>query len=327
MKKNLILGLVISALFLYFSVRDINWAAVARGFGAVQYSWLWLSVIFLVLLQVLRSYRWGVLLRPLQIVDQWTLFSVSNVGFLALVVIPARFGELARPYLINKKTGIKITAALGTVFVERVLDGLTVLSFLFVALFFMSLPAWLLEAGIVFLLFTLAVLVCLLLLIFKRQMALRIFASVTRILPQRWDRRLNELIHHFIDGIEMITDVKLVAHATFLSMLIWLLDIAAIYSLFIAFGMKLSMMAAIIVMVVLVIGITIPTAPGYVGNWHLFCILGLLVFGVGKADALAYAIMLHFISVGVILILGLIYLPFNRFHLSDLSRGAASEKA
>ncbi len=326
MKKNLILGVAISTLFLYFSVRDIDWSAVAKGFSLIRYGWLMLSVVALVLLQVGRSYRWGVLLEPIQKVDQHTLFSVTNVGCLALVALPARIGELARPYLIRKKTGMRMTAALGTVFVERVLDGLTVLSFLFMALFFMSLPAWLLEAAAAFLLFTLVTLVCLLLLIFRREVSLRVFASVTRILPERWDRRLNELIHHFIDGIEMITDIKLVAYATFLSLLIWLLDIAAIYSLFLAFGMPLSIMAAIIVMVVLVIGITIPTAPGYVGNWHFFCRLGLIIFGVTGANALAYAIMLHFISVGVIVILGLIYLPSNRFHLSDLSRGAVSEK-
>lgn len=54
-------------------------------------------------MQALRSYRWGVILQPMEKIDQLTLFSVTSVGFLAIVAIPARIGELARPFLISKK--------------------------------------------------------------------------------------------------------------------------------------------------------------------------------------------------------------------------------
>jgi hypothetical protein len=71
-------------------------------------------------------------------------------------------------------------------------------------------------------------------------------------------------------------------------------------------------------MVIIILGITIPTAPGFVGNWHFFCILGLSLFGIPKTDALTYAIVLHFLSIGIIVVLGLIFLPFNKFSFSDI---------
>ncbi len=319
MKKNLILGIVISGVLLYFSVREINLDAVADGFRAMRAGYLVPVALLLVLLQVLRSYRWGVILKPIKKIDQLSLFSITSVGFLALAAIPARIGELARPYLIKKKTGMRMTAALGTVFIERIMDTLTVLILFFIVLFFVPLPSWLVNSGLVFLGITLAILICMLLLIFRREASLRVFESITTVLPEKWHRRLNELIHHFIDGIEMITDLRLILYVTFLSMVIWSLDIGAIYLLFLAFSMKLSLVAAVIVMVVLIIGITLPTAPGYIGNWHFACITGLTLFGVSKADALTYAIMLHIISLGVIVILGVIFLPFNKFSFSDLS--------
>ena len=57
---------------------------------------------------------------------------------------------------------------------------------------------------------------------------------------------------------------------TFLSIVIWLIDILAIYLLFQAFHMHLSIAAATVLMIVLIIGIAIPTAPGFIGNWHFF---------------------------------------------------------
>ncbi|MFB3926472.1 MAG: lysylphosphatidylglycerol synthase transmembrane domain-containing protein [Syntrophales bacterium] len=318
MKKNLIIGILISAVFLYLSLRGMDIGSITRGFRSVKAGYILPVVFMLILIQALRSYRWGLILSPIEKIDQASLFSVTSVGFLALLVMPARIGELARPYLIAGKSNIKMTSALGTIFIERIFDCLTVLAFFFVILFFVPLPAWLINSGLVFLSITLLILFWMLLLIFKREASLALFDRVSGILPEKWRRVMGELIHHFIDGIEMITDPRLIFHVSFLSFLIWIIDAAAIYVLFLAFGLKLSIVAAMIVMVVVVIGITLPTAPGFIGNFHFFCILGLALFGISKSDALTYAIMLHFLSIGVITILGLAFLPFNKFHFSDL---------
>ena len=316
MKKNLILGFLIGAVLLYFSLRGIDFGGVADGFRTLKYIYLVPVVVLLVLLQVLRSYRLGVILSPIEKIDQLTLFAITSVGFMALAAIPARVGELARPYLIKRKTGMKMTVALGSIFIERIFDSLTVLIVFFIVLFFVPLPSWLVKSSIIFLAITLAILIGMLVLIFKRDASL---AFIERIFPNRLQKRVSEVIHHFVDGIEVITDFKLLSSVTILSMTIWFLDAAAIYILFLAFGMNLSITAAFIVMVVLIIGITLPTAPGYIGNWHFFCIAGLSLFGIPKADALTYAIILHFVSVGIVVVLGLIFLPFNRFSFSDLT--------
>jgi uncharacterized membrane protein YbhN (UPF0104 family) len=75
-------------------------------------------------------------------------------------------------------------------------------------------------------------------------------------------------------------------------------------------------------MVILLIGIAIPTAPGFIGNWHYACILGLTLFGIPKADALTFAIIYHFLSIAIVIVLGLIFLPFNKFSLSDMKKEA-----
>ena len=116
----------------------------------------------------------------------------------------------------------------------------------------------------------------------------------------------------------------LLASVTGLSILIWLIDVLVIYLLFLAFGFHLPVAAAFVLMIILIIGIAIPTAPGFIGNWHYFCVLGLSLFGVPRTDALTFAIIYHALSIGIVVILGLAFLPFNRFSIADLRRQAQS---
>ena len=62
------------------------------------------------------------------------LLAISSVGFMAILALPARLGEFVRPGLLRKR-GISASAALGTVAVERIVDGLLVSLFVFVAFF------------------------------------------------------------------------------------------------------------------------------------------------------------------------------------------------
>jgi uncharacterized membrane protein YbhN (UPF0104 family) len=96
--------------------------------------------------------------------------------------------------------------------------------------------------------------------------------------------------------------------------------------MFQAFGFSLPLVAAGVLLVILMIGIAIPAGPGFVGNWHFFCILGLSLYGIPKAEALSFAIVYHFLSIGIIVLLGLIFLPFNRFSLRDMKTQATDNR-
>ncbi|MHB8907442.1 MAG: lysylphosphatidylglycerol synthase transmembrane domain-containing protein [Syntrophales bacterium] len=318
MKKKVIGGLALSAVLVYLSIRGIHFQGVADGLRTIRSGYLLPALAAMVLMQILRSVRWGLILRPLAKVDQFSLFSVTNVGFLAIIAIPARLGELARPYLITKKSPLNMSAALGTIFVERVLDSLTVLVITVFVLFFTPLPPWLVRSSVLFLLLTLALASVMILLIVKREASLRVLTPLIGRLPARYTEKANRLISHFIEGFRILVDPKLLAWVTGLSIVIWLADVLAIYLLFLAFRFPLPVAAAFVIMIILIIGIAIPTAPGFIGNWHYFCILGLSLFSVPKTDALTFAIIYHFLSIAVIIVLGLAFLPFNRFSLADL---------
>jgi uncharacterized protein (TIRG00374 family) len=158
--------------------------------------------------------------------------------------------------------------------------------------------------------------------IIKKEASLTIVNSIFQKLPEKYIRTINHLFHQFIDGFKIITDIKLLFYVALLSVVIWLIDVVAIYFTFLAFGFTLPVIAAFVVMIILMIGITIPTAPGFVGNWHFSCIVGLSLYGVPKTDAFTFAVIFHVIFIGIVIFLGLMFLPFNKFSLSDLKQQA-----
>ncbi|MEN6317631.1 MAG: lysylphosphatidylglycerol synthase transmembrane domain-containing protein [Syntrophaceae bacterium] len=322
MKKKLILGIIIGAVLVYLSIRGIRFQDVADGFKTIRYGYVIVVLAILLVMQALRSWRWGVILSPMEKVDQLSLFSVTSVGFLAIIALPARIGELARPYLITNKSQIGMTAAVGTILVERVFDCLTVLFILLFVLFFTPLPPWLVKSGVIFFLITVIIFSIMIFMIIKKEASLIVLNSLFQKLPDKYIRTINHLFHQFIDGFKIITDLKLLFHVAMLSVVIWLVDVVAIYFTFLAFGFTLPVIAAFVVMIILMIGITIPTAPGFVGNWHFSCIVGLSLYGIPKTEAFTFAVIFHVIFIGIVIILGLMFLPFNKFSLSDLKQQA-----
>ncbi|MDP2855105.1 MAG: lysylphosphatidylglycerol synthase transmembrane domain-containing protein [Smithellaceae bacterium] len=320
MNKKLIFGIVLGIVLIYFSVRGINFHETIAHLKKIHLGYAALSLFFVVLMQALRSYRWGIILQPLEKISQFTLFAVTSVGFLAIAAIPARIGELARPYLIAKKSSITMSSALGTVIVERVLDSLAVLTITIAVLILQDLPSWMIKSGILFFMVTMLMITCIIGLVWRRETAVKIIDRILRLLPGKLSQKVNNVIHHFIDGFQVITDVKRLLYLLFLSAVVWLVDVAAIYTLLLAFGFGLPVLAAFVVMVILIAGIAIPTAPGFIGNWHYACILGLSLFGIAKPEGFSFALVYHFLSMIVLIVLGVIFLPFNKLSISDMTK-------
>lgn len=326
MKKKIIAGILLSLALVYLSVRGINFDETIESLKNIKLLPVAGFVFIVLVMQFLRSYRWGVILRPLQKLDQFTLFAVTSVGFLAIAAIPARLGEFARPYLIAQKSEIKFSSALGTIFVERVLDSLAVISIMIISLTFMRLPDWMIKSSIIFFVIAFLLLIFIIIMLWKRQTASNIARRIFSKLPEKLAQKVDELIHHFIDGFKIITDIKMLLYLLFLSALIWFVDVLAIYMLFMAFDFSLPFLAAVVLMIVLIAGIAIPTAPGYIGNWHFACILGLSIFGMAKSEAFSFAVVYHFLSIAIVVVLGILFMPYNKFSFKEIKALLNGEK-
>jgi len=321
MRVKVVTGLLIGALLVWLSFRGIEAEAVYRGLHKINGAFVLSSLAVMILMQALRAIRWGLILKPLDpLISKLTVFSITNVGFLAIVAIPARLGELARPYLITKKSGIPMSSALGTVFVERVLDTLTVLVIAIVVFFSTPLPLWLFRAGITLFIVTAVIFFLMIMALFHKEKTAPLLAQVIAGMPSGITSKIIQIIGSFVEGLSVMKHRSLFGTAVILSFTIWLADALAIYLLFKAFSLNMPLTAPFVIMIILIAGIAIPVAPGFIGNWHYFCVLGLELFNVAKTEALAFAVVYHAISIGIIIALGVVFLPFYSFSLADMRK-------
>jgi len=321
---NVILGILVGLLFIWLAFRGTDIEGIKSSFEAANYLYVIPIAPLTIIVLMLRSYRWGVILEPLEKIDQWSLFSITAVGFMAISLLPVRMGELARPYLISQKSTIKMGSSLATIVVERIFDMLTLMMVLLLILMMVKLPAWIFRSACSILLVVIPLFLVLIFLAVKRDVSVKGIDRIIGKLPKTLSSRLARLLHSFLDGLQILPDLKKIFYLASLSVLIWFLVGLSTYILFSSFEsmLGLSLAAAYVVLVITALGVTLPTAPGFVGNYHFSCVLALTIFGIPKTDALTFAILLHFIQVMVTIVLGLIFLPSIKVSLPALFKGS-----
>lgn len=318
MKKGFLIGFILSAIFLYLAFRKVNLEDLKMAFSQAEYIYLIPVILLALFSQWLRSYRWGLILKPVKKLDQWTLFSLTSVGYMAIVVLPVRLGEFARPYLLNRKYGLGLSSALATITIERVFDGLTLMIVLAFVIATVPLPKWVASAGIIMLTVFFSLFVLLLSLAIKRDYSTKVINGVFSKFPHRISERMIHLLTSFVEGLEILPSIRKNVLVAFLSVTLWINVGFIIYLLFLSFKFDLPLIAAYTVLTITTLGVMLPAAPGFVGNFHIFVIIALTLFKIPKSEALTFAIMLHFISVGLVILLGLIFLPHNAISLSKI---------
>jgi uncharacterized protein (TIRG00374 family) len=255
-----------------------------------------------------RAWRWNNLLEPIGVrLSPGRLLAISSVGFMAILALPARLGEFVRPALIRKKGEISAAAALGTVAVERIIDGLLVSLFVFGALFALrgpDAPPWMMptayaalaifSSAFVFLAFALRWP--------KRTVHICVSLSLVRFLSQSLADKLEEAVLKLISGFLVLKDKRNLVVFVIWSIVYWTANGMSLWVLAHGFGLDLSVIGAFATMGVVAVGISLPNSPGLVGQYQYFTLLALalyLNFGDAdvKASAFVFAVALHGIQV------------------------------
>jgi uncharacterized membrane protein YbhN (UPF0104 family) len=89
---------------------------------------------------------------------------------------------------------------------------------------------------------------------------------------------------------------KVLFRFTLWTLLIVMLGASTNYLLFLAFDLRLSFLAALFLLVVLMAGVSVPSVPGRFGVFHYLTVISLAIFGVPKDLALVCGVVLHLIT-------------------------------
>lgn len=128
---RLLFGVVISAVFLWLTLSQVDLERVAEAIGAAAPAGLAAALLILTVDLFLRALRWRVLLLGVDgaaVRPSYRLtYGYLMLGFAANFVLPARLGDVARAVLAAGTFRAPRLAIFGTVMIERVSDGLTML--------------------------------------------------------------------------------------------------------------------------------------------------------------------------------------------------------
>src|SRR5262245_2402395 len=108
-------------------LRSIDLREAWRATLGARPGWILAAVAVTLQTYVLRAWRWQSLLGPIGGAHFRTAFRTTVIGFAATFLLPARVGEVLRPYLLARQERLNPAAAFATVIVERLLDLCTVL--------------------------------------------------------------------------------------------------------------------------------------------------------------------------------------------------------
>jgi len=143
--------LVISGVFLYLAVSGMDFARTVQELKKSSPMPILGAVFFLSLSYWIRAYRWSYLLLPVKQITTGPLFRSTVIGFMGNYLLPFRAGELMRAVSIGQNQNISKAAALGSIVLERVFDGIVISLIPFLVLATVELPPWVTRVNIAFL--------------------------------------------------------------------------------------------------------------------------------------------------------------------------------
>jgi glycosyltransferase 2 family protein len=326
-----ILGVAISIVLLYLTLRGVSFAEVLTHLRAARPAPLILAVAVGTLTFGVRTIRWRYLLRTEQDrpVAWGPLWHATAMGFMANNTLPLRMGEPLRAYSASRLGGVPFTAALSSIAVERALDALTIGAMLTMALFTSGLPpdTTIANVGRIDQVATRAGLICGVI------FAVALFVMLLPAIAERLvravipGRRIADRIVALIEGLRLgfsaLRSIGRLVGAVGWSVVHWVLNAASFWLAFGAFNIEVGFTGAVLVMGLLAIGIAAPSSPGYFGIFELVVAASLSLFGVPREIGVAYGLTYHIATFIPITLLGLWSLAVTPIGIKDIRAGPA----
>ncbi len=333
-KKNIlfILSIIISIVCSWLFARKIEWSLLVNALRQANYWFVIPTLVFSMLIYLVRAFRWQGLLSHIKPIPVMNLLSITFIGFMANNVLPARVGEVLRPFLLYKKEDVEFSTSVATVIVERIFDmlGLIILTVIVIMLLphpsrdhhthivqaasggmdgmresiIPSLKKWTeVLAGVGVL-----TIVSLFLVVIKPDFFKKILLDVCFFLPHTIKDRILGFYDSFVHGLKILENKFLTIWLLALSLVIWILSGAEVYLLGFSFHMHLPFMGACLVAICLALAVALPQAPGYIGVFHIAVLKSMDIFGIQTSAAQSYAIVLWAIGVFPSTIVGFLFL-------------------
>jgi len=328
--------LAVAAALIVVFLRNVDLRHVGGEILRARVRWLVVAFLASILSLVIRSLRWRFLLEPLGRASFANAFRATAVGFAASSILPARAGEVIRPYFLARHENMTATGAFATIILERVLDVLTVLVLLASSVFVFDRGvgaanptafAAMKWAGATALGGSVAALIVMFVLAGDPGRIGRWMNRLEQAVPSTLAGLIGRVAEKFSRGLGAVRRPGRLLVALVWSFPLWLSIAAGLWAVALAFHIDVPFTGSFLLVAVLVIGVAVPT-PGAIGGFHEAYRLGAtMFFGAPDNAAVGAAIIAHLLSVGPALILGVFFAAQVGLNFAGMRRLAERAEA
>jgi uncharacterized protein (TIRG00374 family) len=301
-----------------------------------HYGWILVGVGLLIFSLFFRAQRWRILLRPVYTkIHYWPVYSAMNIGYMINNIFPLRMGEILRAYFLGRAEKISKSSVLATVVVERVVDMMAALTLLSITIFFFPFPDWI-RNGLFYMGGAVLLLIAFLVgLLVNTRWTVDLLEKLLKPVPQKVSEKVIAIVLSFASGLEVLRTsrhyVAIIGHSVILQSCY----ILSVFVTLLAFDLvspdypaiqSNPLLASVVLLIIITIGIGLPSAPGAVGTFHGIVAFGVSLFGVPVETAMGMAIALHLANYIPLTTLGLICFWGQHFSFSDVKAQMSGEK-
>jgi uncharacterized protein (TIRG00374 family) len=322
-----LLGLLISGLFLW---RAFSGLQVAEVMGELQRANPLLllfggCIYFGAMLFI--TWRWSFLLRALVQVPIQYLYQLVAIGYAGNNIYPFRSGEVLRIALLHRSHRVPVARLTTTVLVERVFDGIVMLTFVLVPLLFTENTSTEIRrvASFATPIFLLALAVFLLLAL-RPGILRRLVNLVAGLFPERLGEKLRAIGEDVLVGLSGLRTPRDLAGAVLTSYLSWMIEAVVYWIVALAIGMDVGYPIMLTVVGIVNLAGLIPASPGQIGVFEFFASRVLMGVGIPESQAVAYALLTHLVIWLPPTLLGFTFLVRRGLGLSAVTHAREIEK-
>jgi len=313
------LGLVVGAIFTWLAFREVDLHELGGIFTSAQLAYAIPVLLALAGFYALKLLRWRSLLHPLGVDRGAPLFAPMMIGFASNNLLPLRVGELIRVYLADRVLNLGKAALLGTIVIERILDFVAILFWASVALFLLDVsdPNYV-KVTITLAFIGLVLVAALVGIVLKPEILFWVVHLAAMVLPSKAAEWLDAQSKKFAEAFRLVTSTATLMSATLNSIAQWGLMGFAIFCATVAVDVQVPFFLCFIVQAIIVAGISLPSAPGFIGTIEYCFVAGLTPFGIAPSEAVSAAVFYHLLVWGGVVIVGMYCLRRYGYKLRDL---------
>jgi uncharacterized protein (TIRG00374 family) len=330
------IGIAVSAIFIWLWAPWEDFDETREAFEQANYWWILLSLPVYFAGLWLRTVRWQYLLRPVKRIEARRLYPVVIVGLMANNLMPARTGELVRAYVVGVRERISKSAALGTIAIDRLFDGLTLVPMMVIVAIFagqdVTFPVGfgneLSFAGLSIVMAILfgAALSVLLVIVYSNSARQFVHNVIHKFAPGRFKPKVEGIVHSFFDGLESLRSPADLVFAWLMSAGSWTLEATMYYLVARGFGIDEPFYVFLLLCAAANLAIAVVASQGGVGPFELVVSRTVVAFGAAPELADAYAIGLHAVLLFPIIILGLYLMWSMKLTFGDMLKSSERDE-